>query len=78
MAARLTKRQAETTRSAIKSTSIINRLQSHIDSPADDPLMSQSQVSAALGLLRKTIPDLKVRDAEIDDTGALQPLSWDK
>jgi hypothetical protein len=42
-------------REKIRTTQIINRLQGHIDGKVD---MVPSQVTAALGLLKKAIPDL--------------------
>lgn len=56
MAARLTKRLADQTRDAIKTSMLINRLSDHVDGKVE---LAPTQVTAALGLLRKTIPDLK-------------------
>lgn len=47
--------RAEEVREKIKATLIINKLEKHI---LDDAEMSSSQVTAALGLLRKSVPDL--------------------
>lgn len=47
--------RAEEIREKIKSTLIINKLENHILNNSE---MSSSQVSAALGLLRKSVPDL--------------------
>ena len=56
MAARTTKiRHDEETRAKIQSSQLINCLQDHVF--GDRPL-EKSQVSAALGLLKKTLPDL--------------------
>lgn len=52
----------ERIRERIKSDRIIDRLESHI---LDEREMTASQVSAALGLLRKTVPDL----ASIEHSG---------
>jgi len=57
---------AENTRLRIKASMIVNRLQKHIDARPEiedgvvivKDLMTQSQVTAALGLLKKTVPDL--------------------
>ena len=46
------------TRMRIQASKIIDRLMDHI--VADKPKMAPSQVSAALGLLRKTLPDLAI------------------
>ena len=46
-------------REKIKSTRIVNRLQKHIDAKKDsEHLMNDAQVKAALGLLKKVVPDL--------------------
>ena len=47
----------------IQTSAIINRLQEHILGNAE---MSGSQVAAALGLMRKTLPDLKVTELTTD------------
>lgn len=66
MAARLNPRQDERARSAIQTTQLCKRLNSFALGENDPcypnkPLeMSSDQVRAALGLLRKTIPDLAV------------------
>jgi hypothetical protein len=49
------------TRKKIQATQLINRLTDHILKDKD---MSATQVNAALGLLKKTLPDLK--QVEID------------
>jgi hypothetical protein len=64
MAARLNTKQDEKSRSAIKTTQLVKRLQgfalSELDKQSDKPVeMSPAQVKAALGLLKKTIPDLQ-------------------
>lgn len=48
------------TRSKIKTTHIIKRLTDHVDSDGD--LLTPSQVQAALGLLKKTLPDQKAME----------------
>ncbi len=47
--------RAEEVREKIKATLIVNKLENHI---LNDSEMSSSQVTAALGLLRKSVPDL--------------------
>jgi predicted XRE-type DNA-binding protein len=42
-------------RARIRSTKLVERLQNHIDGSVE---LSQSQVTAALGLLRKVLPEL--------------------
>ena len=65
MAARLNPKNDERARSAIQTTQLCNRLNNFaLEQP--DPstgrqfVMSDTQVRAALGLLKKTIPDLAV------------------
>lgn len=56
MAARSVKiRHDEETRAKIKTSQLINRLSDHVLGKVD---LKPTQVTAALGLLRKTIPDL--------------------
>ena len=55
MAARKTRRLSDEWRSRIQTSMLINRLQDHINGKAN---LDNSQVTAALGLLRKTAPDL--------------------
>jgi len=60
MAARIRKiRHDEETRAKIKTSQLINRLQAHIFGEID---LKPTQVQSALGLLRKTIPDLSQAD----------------
>lgn len=60
MAARIRKiRHDEDTRAKIKTTLLIRRLTDHVTGAIE---MSPSQVSAALGLIRKTLPDLQATD----------------
>jgi hypothetical protein len=63
MAARTTRIQHdENTRKKIQSSQLINRLTNHVLNDLD---MSSTQVNAALGLLKKTLPDLKQSDVTI-------------
>jgi len=60
MAARTRKiRHDENTREKIRTSQLINRLEGHVFGKIE---MAPSQVSAALGLLRKTLPDLSQSD----------------
>jgi len=64
MAARLNPKNDERARAAIQTTQLVKRLQgfalSEIDVQSNKPVeMSPAQVKAALGLLKKTIPDLQ-------------------
>ena len=64
MAARLNPKQIETTKAAIKTTQLTKRLCAfalgEVDPQSKKPVeMSKVQVTAALGLLKKTLPDTK-------------------
>jgi hypothetical protein len=61
MAARDRIQHDENTRKKIQASQLINRLTNHVLKDLD---MSATQVNAALGLLKKTLPDLK--QVEID------------
>lgn len=63
---RLNPQHDERTRAKIQTSQIINRLFSFVNGKVD---MSPAQVTAALGLLKKTLPDLSSIDlkAEIND-----------
>lgn len=77
MAARTRKiRHDENTREKIRATQLVKRLQFHIlgevdpSEKAKDPNakpveMSASQVNAAIGLLRKVLPDLAAADLNV-------------
>jgi hypothetical protein len=74
MAARLNPKNDERARSAIQTTQLCNRLNNFaLEQP--DPatgrqfVMSDTQVRAALGLLKKTIPDLAVTSHTGPDGG---------
>ena len=57
MAARLSPKHDAHTRLKIQTSQLVNRLQDHVLSDAE---MSKTQISAALGLLKKVLPDLAV------------------
>ncbi len=59
MAARKTKSLSEAWREKIKTSMLINRLQDHVNGTVE---LTASQVTAALGLLKKTAPDLSSVD----------------
>lgn len=60
MAARHKTRIDEKTREKIKASQILNRLNKHIlNEDTEKEVMSASQVNAALGVLKKILPDLK-------------------
>ena len=70
------KRPARSTIALIKSAKIVNRLQRHIDSTVKSPVnyMLPSQVTAALGLLKKTMPDLASAKVVLDATVQVEVL----
>lgn len=57
MAARKQLFHPDEVKQKIQASQLINRLQGHVFS--DEPLMDASQVTAALKLLGKVVPDLK-------------------
>jgi hypothetical protein len=64
MAARTTKiRHDDETRAKIQASQLINRLQDHVLSDLD---LKPTQVQAALGLLKKTLPDLTATELSGD------------
>ena len=67
MAARLNPKHDARTRDKIKTSQLINRLEAFVfgknDATSKKPVeMSSHQVNAALGLLRKTLPDLQATE----------------
>lgn len=68
MAERLNKRQQESVRQTIQGSQLANYLSRHVLGEVE---MTPSQVSAALGLLRKVAPDLKSVDGNIELSGSL-------
>ena len=60
MATRLSPKHDELTRSKIQTSQLVNRLNSFALDQGNSIRMSSDQVRAALGLLKKTIPDLAV------------------
>jgi hypothetical protein len=66
MAARVNKiRHDDETRAKIKTSQIVNRLTAHVMGEVE---LTASQVSAGLGLLRKTIPDLSQAENKTEVT----------
>jgi hypothetical protein len=69
MAARTRKvRHDDETRAKIKTSQLVNRLTDHVLGEVD---MSPSQVSAGLGLLRKTLPDLAAHEHAGPEGGSI-------
>lgn len=64
-------RHDENTRRKIQTSQIANRLTAHVLGEVE---MTPSQVSAGLGLLRKTLPDLSATALTEDSDGSLKAL----
>jgi hypothetical protein len=85
MAARSMKiRHDDETRAKIKTSQLINRLSDHVLGTVD---LKPTQVAAALGLLRKTIPDLSQAENKTEivhryvarlPNKAADPEAWQK
>lgn len=60
MAVRLNPKHDEATRAKIQTSQLVNRLNAFALDETETVRMTSDQVRAALGLLRKTIPDLAV------------------
>lgn len=67
MAERLNRRHQESVREKIKTSQILNRLTNHALGSLKKP-MDATQVSAALGVLRKALPDLTATEHSGDMT----------
>ena len=65
MAARKTNRHHEVIREKIQSSQLINFLQKHALTGGD---VKKTQISAAVALLRKTLPDLQSIEGSLDLT----------
>jgi len=75
MAARTVKiRHDEETRAKIQTSQLINRLEDHVLNNLD---LKPTQVNAALGLLKKTLPDLaNVELSGNDDKPFQMVITW--
>lgn len=67
-------------RAKIKTSQIINRLNAFVlkepDPQTGKPIeMNKTEVSAALGLLRKTLPDLVSAEMKIEDARGVEDIS---
>ena len=71
MAARLNPKNDQRARDAIQTTQLCKRLNSFALDEENSIRMSSDQVRAALGILRKTIPDLAVTAHTGGDGGPL-------
>jgi len=71
LAARLSPKHDEMTRSKIQTSQLVNRLNAFALDDKESIRMTSDQVRAALGLLKKTIPDLAVTAHTGEDGGPL-------
>jgi|KBSMisStandDraft_5_1062788.scaffolds.fasta_scaffold11537_2 hypothetical protein len=69
MAARLSPKHDQLTRDKIQTSQLVNRLNSFALDESESIRMTSDQVRAALGLLKKTIPDLAVTQHTGPDGG---------
>jgi len=72
MAARLSPQHDARTREKIQTSQLVNRLNAFALDETESVRMTSDQVRAALGLLRKTIPDLAVTAHTGPDGGPVQ------
>ena len=72
MAKRLNPRHQEMVREKIRASQLVNRLEDHILGETD---MCNTQVTAALGLLRKVVPDLKATESKVEHSGNIEGIS---
>lgn len=68
-------RHDQETRSRIQASQLINRLEKHVFGDVD---MKPTQVTAALGLLKKTLPDLQATTNSDGDGPAELVIRWQK
>ena len=73
--ARLNQRQTDSCRDKIRTSHIIKKLTEHVDSKLE---MAPTQVTAALGLLKKTLPDLKVTEHKGSIKLTASEMDWDE
>ena len=73
MAARKRLTHNQKTRDKIQTSMIVQRLEKFVKDDDEQSKMSAAQVRAALGLLKKTIPDLQSIDGSIDLNHGLTP-----
>ncbi len=64
MAARINRRHQQMVRDKVRASQLVNRLENHVlpDDEGQTVDMTPTQLSAALGLLKKCVPDLKQSD----------------
>lgn len=66
MPARLNPRHQQMVREKIRASQLVNRLENHV---LGDLELTATQVTAALGLLKKCVPDLRVTDSTVTVDG---------
>lgn len=74
MAARLNPRHQDMVRDKIRASQLVNRLEDHVLGKGKDnkPIeLSSTQVAAALGLLKKCVPDLRATEHSGPDGGPI-------
>ena len=71
------RRLTELHKDKIRTTALINRLQKHVLATKKSDILTSSQVTAALGLLKKTMPDLQNQQISADVDGELI-IRWEK
>lgn len=71
MAARLNPRHQQMIRDKIRASQLVNRLENHVFGECD---LSATQVTAALGLLKKCVPDTKAVELSGPEGGDI-PMS---
>lgn len=74
MAARLNVRHQQSVRDKIKASQLVNRLQDYAlaELGEENPGLTKGQVTAALGLLKKCVPDLVNTQLTGEGDGPLQ------
>ena len=76
MATRINLKHDEATRQKIQTSQLINRLQTFINGECE---MGTAQVTAALGLLKKSLPDLAAVQHSGEDGGPIKMvIEWNK
>jgi exosome complex RNA-binding protein Rrp42 (RNase PH superfamily) len=63
-------------REKIRASQLVNRLEDHVLSE-DGPKLDSSQVAAALGLLKKCVPDLSAQQVDIGNADG-QPFKTER
>ncbi len=71
MAARLNPRHQEMVREKIRASQLVNRLEDHVFGEVE---MTSTQVTAALGLLKKCVPDVTESKTEIETGESLTAI----